>query len=89
MSHTNTAVLVAKDFFGKNESMWKEFQQTVKSIHVYSQIIVYEKGHVDEAFTTHSVGISIPSKNPKKIVYDKTDWNNVLSKVQSYTNSHW
>lgn len=81
--------LIDKDFFGKDESMWKEFQQTVQSIHVYSQIVVYEKGHVNVGFTTRTVGARIPYSNTKNIVYDKTDWNNVLLKVQSYTNSHW
>ena len=81
--------LVNKDFFGKDEVMWKEFQQTVQSIHIYSQIVVYEKGHVNVGFTTKTVGTVIPYTNTKNIVYDKTDWNNVLLKVQSYTNSHW
>jgi len=85
----NFSELERKDFFGNDESLWKEFQHTVKSVHVYSQIVVYEKGHVNEAFTTMTVGSSIPYQNSKNIVYEKTDWNNVLSKVQSYTNSHW
>lgn len=86
--HEDPTALVNKEFFGKDESMWKVFQQTVSSIHIYTSIVVYEKGHVNVAFHTKTVGTVIPFVKTNN-VYNKTDWNNVLRKVQSYTNSHW
>ena len=86
--HEDPTALVNKEFFGKDESMWKVFQQTVSSIHIYTSIVVYEKGHVNVAFHTKTVGTVIPFVKSNN-VYNKTDWNNVLRKVQSYTNSHW
>ena len=32
-----------KDFFGPSEDWWLEFHKTVRHIHYYNQLVVYEK----------------------------------------------
>jgi len=76
------------DFFGDDETWWKTFHDTVKSIHVYNQIVVYEKGYKQNAFATKTVGSVIPLKD-KGVVYKKTPWETVIPRIQSYTKSHW
>ena len=73
------------DFF---ETWWKDFHDTVKSVHVYNQIVVYEKGIKTPAFPTKSVGSVIPY-NYEGQAYEKTPWETVIPRVQSYTKSHW
>jgi len=76
------------DFFGEDEAWWKDFHDTVKSIHVYNQLVVYEKGYKEKAFSTKTVGSTIPYGNTGA-VYRKTPWDTVIPLVQTYTKSHW
>jgi hypothetical protein len=62
----------AKDFFGPDERWWLEFHQTVKHIHYYNQLVVYEKGYREPAFDVKTVGNEIPLKNSG--VHEKVDW---------------
>lgn len=73
--------------FWQDEPWWQEFQKTVKHIHIYNQIVVYEKGHVDTPFNAKTVGESIPYRNSG--VHTKVDWEPVLSRVSEYTMSQW
>jgi len=70
-----------------NEPWWREFAQTVKHIHYYNQIVVYEKGHVDIPFAAKTVGDTIPYKESGK--HAKVDWPPILSRISEYTKSTW
>ena len=73
--------------FWPNESWWREFYRTVKHIHYYNQLVVYEKGHREPAFAVMTVGDRIPLKYSGE--HAKVDWGPVLDRVSSYTNSEW
>ena len=77
-----------EDFFGPKETWWKDFHDTVKSIHVYNQLVVYEKGIKTPTFSAKTVGSEIPYHYKGK-AYEKTPWESVIPRVQSYTKSHW
>lgn len=66
---------------------WKEFARTVKSIHVYNQLVVYEKGLVETPYHTFSVGTFIPYQDSG--VRPKVQWDSVLARVKQLIQSPW
>ena len=73
-----------KDFFGPSEDWWLEFHETVRHIHYYNQLVVYEKGYREPAFAVKTVGNEIPYKYSGE--HEKVDF---LDRVSNYTNSEW
>lgn len=83
----DTGSLRTNDFFGPNEDWWLEFHQSVKHIHYYNQLVVYEKGYREPAFDVKSVGNAIPYTDSG--VHAKVEWGPVLDRVSNYTKSEW
>jgi len=76
-----------KNFFGPSESWFFEFYKTVKHIHYYNQLVVYEKGYREPAFAVKTVGNEIPGLYSGE--YAKVEWGPILDRVSNYTNSEW
>jgi len=72
--------------FWPDDPWWKEFSKTVKHIHNYNQIVVYEKGLVETPFADVTVGFNIPYRNSG--VHEKVDWTNVLDRIREHTRAH-
>jgi len=68
------------------EHWWRQFQQTVKHIHYYNQLVVFEKGHVETPYAAKTVGDSIPYGDTG-VRYAKVDWEPVLARISNYTKS--
>ena len=66
---------------------WKEFSRTVKHIHFYNQLVVFEKGLVETPFDTKTVGLQIPYADSGE--REKVDWPPILDRVQKTTQSPW
>jgi len=67
--------------FWLGEPWWKEFSSSVKHIHYYNQIVVYEKGLVEKMFATKTIGYSIPYGDSGE--HSKVDWSSVIERVQA------
>lgn len=67
--------------FWPDEPWWKEFSSSVKHVHYYNQVVVYEKGHVEKMFATKTVGNQIPDWDSGE--HSKVDWSSVLERVQA------
>jgi len=67
--------------FWPEDSWWKVFADSVKHIHYYNQIVVYEKGLVDKMFATKTIGGNIPYKGSG--VKPKVQWPSVMERVQA------
>eukprot|EP00588_Corethron_pennatum_P002561 CAMPEP_0194299762 /NCGR_PEP_ID=MMETSP0169-20130528/60885_1 /TAXON_ID=218684 /ORGANISM="Corethron pennatum, Strain L29A3" /LENGTH=384 /DNA_ID=CAMNT_0039049873 /DNA_START=450 /DNA_END=1604 /DNA_ORIENTATION=- len=67
--------------FWPEDRWWKEFASSVKHIHYYNQVVVYEKGLVGKFFPTKTVGRSIPYKASGK--HTKVDWSNVMRRLKA------
>jgi hypothetical protein len=67
------------------EPWWREFSRTVKHIHYYNQLVVYEKGHVEIPFATKTVGGSIPYQESG--VHMPVNWPPILETVSKYMKS--
>jgi hypothetical protein len=78
---------ILKDFFGPSEDWWLEFHKSVRHIHYYNQLVVYEKGYREPAFAVKTVGNEIPWTYSGE--HEKVDWVPVLDRVSNYTNSEW
>ncbi|KAL7444719.1 hypothetical protein ACHAXM_010927 [Skeletonema potamos] len=76
-----------RNFFGPNESWWLEFHRTVRHIHYYNQLVVYEKGYREPVFPVKTIGDKIPYKDSGE--HAKVDWGPILDRVSNYTNSEW
>jgi len=68
------------DNFWPKEPWWREFQSSVKHIHYYNQLVVYEKGLVEHKFPTFSVGHSIPYAPSG--THEKVEWSSVLERIK-------
>ena len=66
-----------------SESWWKDVALSVKHIHVYNMIVVYEKGQMPAHFHTMTVGPSIPYKDKRVIHRDRVNWDPILQEVES------
>ena len=73
--------------FWPNEDWWLEFHKTVKHIHYYNMLVVYEKGYKEPAFTLKTVGIELPWQDSGE--HEKVDWGPILERVSNYTKSEW
>ena len=73
--------------FWPNEDWWLEFHKTVKHIHYYNMLVVYEKGYKEPAFTSKTVGIQLPWQDSGE--HEKVDWGPILERVSNYTKSEW
>ena len=76
---------VPDDFF--SESWWRVVPDTVKHIHYYNQIVVYEKGITYQPKAYKTVGKFIPIKDSGE--HEKENWDPILKKISSYTGSKW
>ena len=70
-----------KSVFWRKDPWWKEFSSTVKHIHCYNQLIVYEKGLVETPFATKTKGKAIPYGPSGK--HPKVDWKIVMDILRS------
>lgn len=70
-----------KSVFWRKDPWWKEFSSTVKRIHCYNQLIVYEKGLVETPFATKTKGKAIPLGPSGK--HPKVDWKIVMDILRS------
>jgi len=68
------------------ERWWKQFAISCKHIHIYNQIVVYEKGQ-SEIFSTRTIGYQLPVSTSGD--HEKIDWKDISSKVAAYTGSEW
>ena len=66
--------------FWPDELWWKEFSSSVKHIHYYNQVVVYEKGLVEKMFATKTIGYSIPYGDSGE--HSKVEWLSVLERVK-------
>lgn len=82
----NKAGSVPDDYW--KQSLWKVVREQVKHIHVYDQLVVYEKGLQHVPIPLKTVGMATPVMDRRK-TYPPVDWDMVLKKVQSYTHSTW
>ena len=69
------------------EKWWRAIPDQVKHIHVYNQLVVYEKGLTFAAKDFQTVGTKIPYSDSG--VHDPVDWDLIMKKLQKYTNSEW
>ena len=67
--------------FWPEDRWWKEFASSVKHIHYYNQVVVYEKGHVGKLFATKTVGTSIPYGASGE--HKKVDWLSVMGHLKA------
>lgn len=75
--------------FWPSEPWWKEFATTVKHIHYYNQLVVYEKGPLlHNPFATMTVGMRIPFQQDN-VVRNPVDWSIVQRRVANFTKSKW
>lgn len=71
----------------KDTPWWREFAKSVKHIHVYNQLVVYEKGFVETPYATKTVGTSIPyTASGQK---PKVQWGPILDRIKTLTKSPW
>eukprot|EP00956_Cyclotella_meneghiniana_P024854 scaffold50660_cov69-Cyclotella_meneghiniana.AAC.3 len=77
---------VMKNFW-PNENWWLEFHKTVKHIHYYNMLVVYEKGYKEPAFTLKTIGTELPWEDSGE--HEKVDWGPILERVSNYTKSEW
>jgi hypothetical protein len=68
---------------------WKTVPNSVKHIHIYNQIVVYEKGLTHRPNNIVTVDSSIPVPPQPSGTHPKTDWTPILKKLQAYTGSTW
>jgi len=68
------------DNFWPKEPWWREFQSSVKHIHYYNQVVVYEKGLVEHKFSTMTVGKSIPYDDSG--IHEKVEWSSVMERIK-------
>ena len=73
--------------YWKDTPWWRDFVKTVKHIHYYNQMVVYEKGIVEIPYATKTVGTSIPYQPSG--AYEKVQWKPVLERLQKITQSSW
>ncbi|KAL7572333.1 hypothetical protein ACA910_021549 [Epithemia clementina (nom. ined.)] len=66
------------------ETWWKDFALSVKHIHIYNQIVFYEKGQV-EIFPTKTIGYQLPIIESGE--HDKVNWDEISSQISGYTKS--
>ena len=64
------------------EDWWKEFAKTVKHIHYYNQLVVYEKGPLETPFATRTVGSEIPLQYSGE--HEKVEWESVMRTLREY-----
>lgn len=74
-----------RKFWSNDESWWLEFHRTVRHIHYYNQLVVYEKGYKEPAFAMKTIGEEIPYEYSGE--HKKVDWGPILDRVSYYTNS--
>ena len=67
--------------FCPDELWWKEFPSSVKHIHYYNQVVVYEKGLVDKMFDMYTIGCSIPYGDYGE--HSKVEWFSVMECIQA------
>ena len=66
--------------FWPDELWWKEFSSSVKHIHYYNQVVVYEKGLVEKMFATKTIGHRIPMVDSGE--YSKVEWLSVFERIK-------
>lgn len=74
---------------GQYPPMWKVIHEQVKHIHLYDQLVVYEKGVPMVPRSTGSVGTWVFEPKLEGQVNGPVDWDLVLKKIQSFTKSPW
>lgn len=72
---------------GFGSDWWQVVTQSVKHIHLYNQIVVYEKGQTFAPASVATVGKAIPYSDSG--IHEPVDWEMVMKKVQSFTKSKW
>jgi len=59
---------------------WKDFVKTVKHIHIYNQLVVYEKGLVEDPVPIKTVGKRIQYKDSG--VHESVVWSPILERLE-------
>lgn len=72
--------------FWPDELWWKEFASSVKHIHYYNQVVVYEKGLVEQMFATKTVGHHIPNTDSGE--HPKVKWLGIVERIQEKLRKH-
>jgi hypothetical protein len=69
------------------ESWWPVILNMVRHIHIYNQVVVYEKGRTYQAQSVRTFGFTIPYKNSGSKT--PVDWDKIMKTITEKTNSPW